>query len=221
MSLINDALKRAKEAQLKAPAPASPGPQLRPVEPAQSARRGLGLMLPVALGLVALFGLFLLWQMSRNTGTKSTLKAAAQTPATEASAAAPQVSPPPASPEPAVAARVVDPRPTAPQPAPARPAVAIASNTAVATTIVAAAPPAARPQETALTNTAAAALPSSAPPPLKLQAIVFNPAHPSVTISGKTLFVGERIGAFRVIAIGHDEVTLAGSGQTNTLRLDQ
>ncbi len=66
MSLINDALKRAREAQQQARPTLLPGPQLRPVEPAQQARHGLGLLLPVALGVVALFGLFLVWRQRRD-----------------------------------------------------------------------------------------------------------------------------------------------------------
>src|SRR5438270_14012455 len=66
MSLINDALKRANQAQGEAPPPA-PELHLRPVEPSPCRRHGLGVMLPAALGLVALCILFLVWQWSRNT----------------------------------------------------------------------------------------------------------------------------------------------------------
>jgi len=46
MSLINDALKRASEAQQQAPPPSSPGPQFRPVEPGPRLSR-FGLLLPL------------------------------------------------------------------------------------------------------------------------------------------------------------------------------
>jgi hypothetical protein len=51
MSLINDALKRAKDAQQKSPATA-PGPQLRPIEPAPSAGHGLNITVLLVLIVV-------------------------------------------------------------------------------------------------------------------------------------------------------------------------
>src|SRR5262249_7296900 len=66
MSLINDALKRVKEAQHKAPPSAELGPQLRPVEPvAIPAHHGLGWLLPIGLVGVALLTLLLLWELAR------------------------------------------------------------------------------------------------------------------------------------------------------------
>jgi hypothetical protein len=68
MSLINDALKRAKDAQHKSP-PVAPGPQLRPAEPAPAGApgRGMGKTAPGILILIALIGLFLLWRDHRKT----------------------------------------------------------------------------------------------------------------------------------------------------------
>jgi hypothetical protein len=40
-------------------------------------------------------------------------------------------------------------------------------------------------------------------------------------IGGKTLFVGDRLGELRVVAITQDSATLAGAGQTNVLRLPE
>jgi hypothetical protein len=71
-------------------------------------------------------------------------------------------------------------------------------------------------------ETTAAPATEAAPPkpaPLRLQAIVYNPARPSAVISGKTLFLGDRIGEFRVVAISQESVSLAGGGQTNILNL--
>ena len=64
MSLINDALRRAKEQ----PAPEAPGPHLHPAEMSQKARHGLGVMVPVGLGVIALLVLFLLWQVVQAKG---------------------------------------------------------------------------------------------------------------------------------------------------------
>jgi hypothetical protein len=40
-------------------------------------------------------------------------------------------------------------------------------------------------------------------------------------INGKVLFVGEKIGEFRVTAITEESATLVGTGQTNVLSLAQ
>jgi hypothetical protein len=40
-------------------------------------------------------------------------------------------------------------------------------------------------------------------------------------INGRVLFVGEKIGGFRVTAITEDSATLVGTGQTNVLNLAQ
>ena len=63
MSLINDALRRAKEAQRQAPPPESTPPQFRPVEPEQATVRRVGLAMPITLALVALLVLFFVWQV--------------------------------------------------------------------------------------------------------------------------------------------------------------
>jgi hypothetical protein len=59
------------------------------------------------------------------------------------------------------------------------------------------------------------------PVPLRLQGIVFNPKRLSAVINGKTLFLRDRIGEFRVAAIRQDSVTLIATGRTNILTLEQ
>lgn len=192
MSLINDALKQAKESQQRAPLPPTQGPQFRPVEPAQLARHGLGLMVPVGLALLALLALFFVWQMAQNGGLNKSVEARAQSPAaqTPPHASAPLVPAAPAA-------------PVSPAPAPASPALANGAAEAG-------------------TNAAVVADPEPPKPaPLKLQAILYNPAHPSALISGKTLFLGDRIGEFRLVTMDRESATLVGAGQTNVLSLDQ
>ena len=65
MSLINDALKRAQEAQSSTPSAPQAGPPLRPAEPTTYAWHGVGLILPAALALIAVLALFLVWEMAR------------------------------------------------------------------------------------------------------------------------------------------------------------
>ena len=72
--------------------------------------------------------------------------------------------------------------------------------------------------------TDASAMPALAPPkpaPLRLQAIVFNPRRPSAMVSGKTLFVGDKLGDLRVVSISKDSAILVGGGQTNILTLSE
>jgi hypothetical protein len=70
MSLINDALKRAQEAQSSTPSAPQAGPQLRPAEPTTYAWHGVGLILPAALALIAVMALFLVWEVSRQRTTQ-------------------------------------------------------------------------------------------------------------------------------------------------------
>ena len=60
-------------------------------------------------------------------------------------------------------------------------------------------------------------------PPLpepKLQGILFIPTQPSAIVDGKTVFVGSRVGEFRVTAISKNDVTLKNGTETKILRLD-
>jgi hypothetical protein len=59
----------------------------------------------------------------------------------------------------------------------------------------------------------------SGPRPIRLQGIVYDPTRPSAMINGKTLFVGDRLGAMQVVAIDRNSATLVGGGQTNLLTL--
>ncbi|HWH68122.1 MAG TPA: hypothetical protein VNT26_01945 [Candidatus Sulfotelmatobacter sp.] len=218
MSLINDALKRAKQAQQQALPPVSPGPQLRPVEPTHATRRGIGLLLPFGLGLVALLALFWLWQLSQ----KNVLARSAEP---KPSASARQNAASPAETAPAASAT----SPTsatgtasnfAPAPAPlgssatAVPAM-ITSNNPTAPNLVSS-----QAAQTNLNPIPAETLPPK-PAPLKLQAIVFHPTRPSAMISGRPLFVGDRLGEFQVQAIGQESVTLVSGDKTNVLTLFQ
>ena len=201
MSLINDALKRAKAAQPQA-SQAPLNLPLRPVEPDQRhARHNLGLLLPVGLALVALLALFLVWRWAQSRQPVEAGEGAVRA-VTPAVPAAPVL---PAEPAPAPAPVAAPPVAPAPTPQAEPPA-----------------PPLAKVQETDAVAEAPAPAPAPAPPkpaPLRLQGILFNPQHPSAMINGKTLFVGDRLGDLRVLAIGQSSVTLANSARTNVLFL--
>ena len=66
MSLVNDALKRAQDAQKNAQPPA-PGPALRPAEPAAPQKQGVGLAMPVIIAVVVVAGLVLIWKNRQKT----------------------------------------------------------------------------------------------------------------------------------------------------------
>ena len=210
MSLINDALRRAKEAQQQTPLLPSHDLPFRPVEPAQQrARRGLGLLLPFALVAVAILTLLLVWELTRTRGAASVIEVNART------------TPVPQAITPASA--------TAAQPAPVEEPASpkeLVTDTAAALPADATSTPADEPlanvQESEATNAPVITPP---PPPklplLRLQAIIFNPKRPSIMISGKTLFIGDKLGDMRVVAIKKDSAILAGGGQTNVLSVAQ
>ena len=107
MSLINDALKRAKDAQQRSPASA-PGPQFRPAEPAQAPKEGMSLTVPVVIAVVALVGLLIAWQFRQKTAARTPAPASnpivanpsleTKAPAAVAPVASVKSTPPPAEP---------------------------------------------------------------------------------------------------------------------------
>jgi hypothetical protein len=223
MSLINDALRRAKDAQQQTPATPSADLPFRPVEPSQQgATRGLGLVLPVALATVALLTVLSSWQWVQKRDSTGVTQVYARTADVARTTPAIQPATAPAAADTAVPGSSTRPY-TAVQPdfLPARAtdtAAALAADATSATTNA----PLADVQEGEVTNAAASAPPSPPKPaPLRLQAIIFSPRRPSAMISGKTLFVGDKLGELRVVAIDKESATLAGAGQTNVLSLPE
>ncbi len=217
MSLINEALKRAKQAHQENSPPQAPVPTLRPVEPPQQgAGHSFGLVLPIGLGLLAVLGLvivFLLWKK----GTTPESASAAPTPvaAKTLSPDANDVSKTPASATPTpgtvapVASAVSHLETTAPRAE--RPAAITASSTPIGT------------NQAAVSTANSDSNRVAAPPalaPLRLQSIVFNPKKPSAMINGRVLFVGDRIRDLRIAAIHSSDVVLTGSDRTNVLSLE-
>lgn len=200
MSLINDALKRAKQAQQ----PHSPdAPQMRvqfrPVEPSQQVKKsntGIWIAVIIIAGLI--IG-FVVRQRTRDPGTPKEAKAreiAAAKPVVQETAPA---TPPHPAPTPAPVSAVATPTPENAKPVPQE-------------TVIKESPPAA-PIVVLQEET-----PKITP---KLQAVVYDPKRPSAIISGKSVFKGDRIGDFRVVGITQESVTLVGGGQTNVLVLGE
>ena len=90
MSLINDALQRAKTVQQIHP-PAVADLPLRPIEPAQQQTRGPGLVLPATLAAVLLAGISSWWLLHH---ARHAAKTPETTPAIAVSPAVPNVSTP-------------------------------------------------------------------------------------------------------------------------------
>jgi hypothetical protein len=179
MSLINEALKRAKQAQQ----PHSPdAPQLRvqfrPVEPAQQPKKSnLGIWIAVAVIAVLAIG-FVFRQLSREAGSVAPKEAREIVPATPVS------------------------QETVPPPAPTNAPISNTSELA--------------------SHEAAPVVDEVPPKPApKLQAVVYDPKRPSAIISGKSVFVGDRVGDLRVVKITRESATLVGAGQTNLLVLGE
>jgi hypothetical protein len=184
MSLINDALKRARQAQ-QPHAPDAPQlrVQFRPVEPAQQPKKkNTAVWTAVVVVAVLAIG-FVFRQLTRENSSSAPKEAKAReivpvNPITQETAT-----------------------PAAPTNAPIPNASELASHdTGTPAPVVDEAP---------------------AKPAPKLQAVVFDPRRPSAIISGKSVFVGDRVGDLRVVAITRESVTLVGGGQTNLLVLGE
>ena len=210
MSLINDALKRAKQAQESADC-LPPVPPLRPVEPAQtSVRHSLGVLLPIALAVVALLGLMLFWVLWKKEGSGTTPQNVAPITVSARTPAAEPVSVPT---ETATGAST-----SLSGIAPNHSENAVAANVTANASVTNPVSSTPGSNETNRLEAQEPAPPS--PPPLKLQSIVYSPKRPSALINGRVLFVGDRIRDFRVTAIHREDVVLTGGGHTNLLSLD-
>ena len=200
MSLINDALKRAKTAQPAAAAMAD-GPALRPDFSPRRSHAGNDFLLPALVVVILALAIILLWQWFRSGHSETavhartietaqpappTVVAPAQIPAPQTVVVNPQ---PPFAPaaQPAVAV------PIPPQPAPsnAQPVVVAPAQPVV--------PP---------------------PPAFKLQSIFYRAKSPSAVINGKTLYIGDRVGTAHVVAITQESATIVtADGETKVLEL--
>jgi hypothetical protein len=196
MSLINDALKRARENQQSTRPPATPMPPLEPVAtPPATGGGGAKFTLYLLIFCVVVGNLLLFVYASRRQAARSAdLEAAART--VDPSPVTPVAVEPPAS-----ASSVVESTPAPAAPVDEMPVVpAVPSQPANAEP----APPAAAP---------------APPAPLRLQSVILAGQRSSAMISGKVLFLGERIQGWQVTRIDSETVTLVRNGETNVLAL--
>ncbi len=211
MSLINDALKRAKQAQAQTSPSAAAGPALRPVEPASDTRKSFGVVLPAFFIIVIGAGLFLLWgrfHAVTRAEPKSTVLNNTQAPSVRDAAIVQPVkttTPPQQPVTEAISKEVVETVVFGP----ASGGQSVGSEAkAILPDKQSATPPLEKP-------------PATAASPLKLTGIVFHPSHPAAMIGGKMLFLNDKVGEWRVVAINRESATLSNAGQTNVLKLAQ
>ena len=224
MSLINDALKRAKQAQRQE---TSSGPHLRPVESAPPPGHRIGLLLPAAMGLVALLIVLLLWELSKRGDSARPVSVRAQTSASEQTTEN-------GSEGLHLAARPPTISSSATASVAQNPAVQVATNgnnpspvtnTASPTSTNNSDSPGQLPRATQAASNPGATngfAPVAAPPkpaPLRLQGIVFDPKRPSAVINGRTFFVGDKVRECRIVTITAETVTLVSAGKTNVLSM--
>jgi hypothetical protein len=249
MSLINDALKRAKQAQQKHLPPPAPASPLRPVVAMRSNTPSLVVLWACASFALLVVGGAAIWMAFRphdslQTATAEAYVKSPSRPAMAKPQSAPSSSfPKPITPnsEPTVLAAIT-PKPSAtairavenpaPSASPHSPLMAQATarqaSTIDATAFI---QPTAQPIATGVAlNPAPVSVPASvvtneaprSPPPLpKLQGIFYRPGRPLAVLSGKTVLIGSMSGEYRVAAIDQTTVTLIRSGQTNVLSLPE
>lgn len=220
MSLINDALKRAKQAQQNTAPVSVPVLQLRPVEPSPaleppvSSSRASSLLKPGGVALAVLVALLLAWRHAQN-GSSPQVKVVQAKTRPDKSAAVPTV--PVAAPSHPQANLTTQPMPLAT-------GTTKSSNPPAQPAPVAPLPPKETNQIAAAANVPAAMPSDEETPPLsslRLQSIIYNPRRPSALINGRIVFIGDRFGELRVVQISRNTVTMVGLGTTNLLDLLQ
>ena len=191
MSLVNEALKRAHDAQPSAPPPITQQ-QFKPPEDSHRGSLWAGLLVPGVLLIAALIVLFMAWEiyMAHNRERVSAARARESTNSLQSATPASQQNPAAVSKAPAVAAISLAPSNT------------VWTTPAPAESVPAPVPVAVRPA-----------------PELRLQAIVYHPTRPSVIINGTSLFKGDKVAEWTVQSIDPQSVVLAKGTQTNTLLL--
>ncbi len=203
MSLINDALKRAKQAQKENPAP-PPALQFKPADPSQRRSSGPPILLIVAVVVVlALVGLSVVIALQKRETVRPVANVTQPDESIVQSAA------------PSVAARADL------QVGHHQPVQTVLTTNSAATGGSPATAPGPAPTDS-VTNVTVAAADATPPKPAlpKLQGIFYRPARPSAVINGKNVFIGSRVGEFQVLAITQQSVTIGSATQTNLQSLE-
>jgi hypothetical protein len=223
MSLINDALKRAKLAPKKPAPPVGDVPRVQPGPTATPAAFRSRRFAPATLAAALAGGALFAWLALRPALGPAPIQVAA----TPAAAPMPDA---PASPLPE-STRAPGALPSEPPAQPARAPVAASSDAvaspaaplAVSSAQPGAAASAANASGSAAAQPPAAAEPAAVPasPALpKLQGILYRAQRPAALLNGKMVLIGGMVGQHRVVAISPHAVTLVCGGQTNVLAME-
>jgi hypothetical protein len=224
MSLINDALRRARQAQsppVREPAtPAAEGPAFRPPLPAFRPEPRVPWLPAISLAAVGVTALIIAWNWKVHHPS-TPLQAYARTSGSAetrvtAGIAQDAIKPDPNTTPPNAASRT-EPAPAQP-PAPTLGNVPPPSPSSSISGIPEAAAAASLPPENVQSATVTVQAPPPPPEP-KLQSIIYHPQRPSAMIDGKVLFVGDKLRDLRVLAITPTGVTIASSSATNQIEL--
>jgi MSHA biogenesis protein MshK len=211
MSLINDALKRAKQAQQQNPFGGQPTVPLQPVDYARRPNYFLrSLVALLSLVTLACSGWFFWKWWSSNGGRRSVVVAVTEAKAESAaqSKARPQSSPHKSAIQ--VSTNIVVRTNVAVTPKPEADVRSAPTNASISTPQTSAAAP------------APATGPAAPPSPLadlKLRSIMYREEKPAAVINGEMLHVGDEIRGARVVRIERNSVTVERNGETNELRL--
>jgi hypothetical protein len=208
MSLINDALNRAGEADRRR---RSSRPPLSPLQPAPTARprgggiRWLGLLLLVCLGAASWWLLYPPFEL------------APMTPAPILPV------PPAAQPDPTPVATVEPAPPIVSESSPSAARIRVSTNliTRPATELIPPVPEPANslPPEEAVVLSPAPFGVAEAMPAMRLQSIIYRRNQPTAMIDGQTVQAGDLLGEVRVVEIQRQSVTVEWRGQFQVLSL--
>jgi len=233
MSVINDALKRAKQAQQKSPAPLpATATAMRTVEATPLGGLRLGSLLPFALVTLVGGGALLIWFTMKAGGVR-------QSPVTVAHpkplpATVPHEIHPESNPKPAAVQNIAPATGVVPMAGTAEPTLfepQISSNSpplianlslapvSTATTAVTDAQVVSVQLATPSASAVVASQPPSPPPLPRLQGIFYRPQRPAALVDGKMVLIGSTVGEHRIVAISQQSVTIARAGQTNILEM--
>lgn len=198
MSLINDALRRARQTHPTGGSRAAT-PPLNPVETAPRPAHGSLFTLPFIGAVVLLLAGITLWGWSQAGKTVDIkVRANSRAPGGDTVSVPEPIVTPPLPPPVTVVA-------TAPAPA-----TGILSTNAMTASAA----------ETGANATNLADAPRPEPPGYKLQGIFYKRNNPSAAINGRTVFVGSKVGDVRVTAITLESVTIVtGAGETKELQI--
>ena len=213
MSLINDALKKAKKAQRENPAPLSTQ-HFRPVESGPRPSPWY-ILLPLAVVFLSAIGGVSLWMALQKRGVIQEPTVLARQ----------NQSPPQPDPKQSSATQLPQADETREFAGASRPAETPRASDSIS------AQPAPPPEqaesisgEQVVDRAAGQQTSINAPaePPLPIvRGIFLNPSHPSAVLNNKTVYVGDRVIGFEVISITPDSVTVVRSGKTNVLTLPE